>query len=91
MEKIKEDIERINNIKEKLLKSARDSVDFSEDKIESVSCNEEAGTFVFSNPEPTYKLYLTDGFVINLNGKIPNRFHSFMLRVVFGIKIEKYK
>jgi hypothetical protein len=41
-----------------------------------------------SFPIHTYNLYLTDFVCIECTGKIPNKFHTFMMRIFFGFKVK---
>lgn len=41
--------------------------------------------------KPIGSLKVNESFVINIYGKLPNRFHRFMARLLLGWKYEKYE
>ncbi len=45
------------------------------------------GTIIYTN-KVTYTMKLTDSFSIDCIGTPPNRFHRFMMRVVFGFSFK---
>lgn len=42
---------------------------------------------IYQPPKVTHHLYVADNFVIHCTGKVPNRFHRWTLRLVFGMRI----
>ena len=42
---------------------------------------------IFQPHEVTYDLYLTDNVVRHCAGRVPNRFHRWTLRLMFGLRI----
>lgn len=42
-------------------------------------------------PKPTYTLTIANALEVTGFGKIPNKFHRLMMRLILGVKIEEIK
>jgi len=48
-------------------------------------------SLTFSNPTPNFYILISSDVKIASSGKMPNIFHRFMIRLMFGWKIECLK